>query len=639
MADWEEVLWVNKLNKWSQPLQDAVTNAVLGVKIYSPQLPAGLGPAPELNIGTATIKIHGKGTSQVPFQIVGCDSQGDKIGYDSQGEEVTELNDDMPVIHGTSTGVMAPEEIKNLEDGTIINEIWGPFQDSSQKKREDIGIFHVGPGCFVKISGLHLVQDAVTNHGSATIANVVDNTQPSSLTVSNCRIRTIATAAISVRSYVDSTAPAKHDVAIRGCHVIGLPDPALIPDPTKKRGNYSSVNLGYWGRKPLSVSTFKVSGCILESLFLGVAVWYVSGDSNSMFLVAGNDIGIGKGYDGKGNDGTAVGVSFSSNPKTFTNPKTLKDVTPPASFPHGTIAIIENNMRIGRYMSGPGAAGILISADKDPQVRTIVSHNAICMALMALPSDDPKASFENVRGITYRQSAAFTEPNNFACNVTADIHNNSISLSPPAAKAPGYGIYLGPFSHLVRVTDNRLKEMTASTALIGVVDKSASRNILVGNEFGKLSNGAKAGILCDGSENSITENDFTASEIGWTIGDGKTDQVCIKLGPNSKKNLAVLKQTEVPGGTVANSQWINELNVVAGSSDENIVIVIPEFELVPIISQISPEAWVNFVMYYLEDLKLAIRQWPISPPGPPATLRRISQLKREVLTNLAKAGD
>jgi hypothetical protein len=409
--------------------------------------------------------------------------------------------------------------------------------------------------------------------------------------------------------------------------VIGRPA-ATNSDPKALLGNYSSVNLGYWGSNPLGVSTFKVSGCILESLYLGVAVWYVSGDSNSMFLVAGNDIGIGKGYDGTGNDGTAVGVSFISYPKT------LQGVTPPASLPHGAIAIIENKMRIGRYMPGLGAAGTVVWADKDPQVRTIVSHNAICMALPSADSNPPEA----VRGIAYKQSAAFTEPTNFACNVTADIHNNSISLSSPAAKVPGYGIYLGEFSHLVRVTDNQLKQMTASTALIGV-DTTASRNIVVGNEFGKLSSTGKAGILCDGSENSISENDFTASGIAGKAGVATTDQVCIKLGAGSKKNLAVLKQTEVPGGTMANSQWINEPNLIPGSSEENVVKVIPEFQLAPIISQVSPEAWIDVVMYYLEDLKLSIRQWQISPPGPPVTLKRISQLKREVLANLAKAGD
>lgn len=568
---------------WDEDIQKAIDKATQGVRIHNCANPdvsrwrgrrSGIA---DFDIGINTInitnEIRNRGSLDKPFEIVGI------IG---ENEEIEALRDDMPTIRGTSTAFLV-----------------------AGKECKDVGIFHIGPGCFVKISGLHLIQDVVTDHGSATIANLVDNNMGSSLAVSSCKIRTIATAAISVRSNVAleaSPAPA-HDITISDCEVTGIEGTGGKPGA----GNFSSVNLGYWGRHPLEVSTFQVSGCNLNSLKLGAAVWYVSGHSDSMFLVAGNKIGTGNV------EGTAVGVSFISYPI---------DAEHPISLPHGTIAIVENEMKIGTYLPKMGAAGGLVWAHNVPRVRTIISHNTIEMVLAKTNSADPY-----VCGIAYEQLQETTlDKFNSAHSVSADIHNNSVSSL--LWEAPRYGIKLGNYAHLVRITDNQLSQFAASTALIQI-NENASRNIVVGNTFGSLSSSGEAGMICNGSENSICDNDFSESGIP---GGGK--KVCVRLGEHSKDNLVVLKHTDIPKGTDPKLQIVNP------DASANIVKVIPEFQLASAIRQSRSEAWWDRIKGSLLELQFALEHVRPEPsPGPPVARRTISRLRQEQVANVAKAGD
>jgi hypothetical protein len=338
------------------------------------------GGSPAFDIGVNTIKVK-KGTSEAPFTI-------------------TIVGEREPVIQGASPGLLT-------------------------QNPEDCGIFYIGPWCSVEISGLNLqhkippyAADAKAGHGSATIANLVDNAQISYLHISNCKIDTNATAAISLRSDSKSLSgepwPVREnnrDFRISGCTVTGRPNLPVNPDPTTfyYAGNFSSVNLGYWGKMPLDMarSKFEVSDCTFDSLFLGVAVWNVRSDASSTFLVKGNNIGMGI----EGQPGTAMGVSFIG-----------KQV--PIVLPKGTIDILDNKMRIGRYLkplSEAGAVGVLVRVNEGPQTTVTIKSNTI---EMALPKPDTPPKYAG--GIVYEQISTGDEQGSQAQGATTTIKGNAV---------------------------------------------------------------------------------------------------------------------------------------------------------------------------------------------------------------------
>lgn len=580
----------------------AITDSIV---FYNKPDPNGLTPfeGPWVDLKGNTIKVKHKGKNKnESFTILGKDS------YDN---EITSISNDMPLIKGVSGGLMEP-----------IDGKWGPQQDTVEEKREDIGIFHIGPGCFVKISGLHLVHEIPKygpkefGHSSATIANFLDNSQASSLNVNNCDIATNATTAISLRSDsvpepnpVPVPNPYGHRIEICGCTVTGKPNTGILA------GNYSSVNLGYWGKAPLDMraGSFEVKACTLDSLYLGVAVWWVRADSASMFLVAGNNLAISQGP--KGHKGMAIGVSFISWPETAA-----------VGLAAGTIAILENTMRVGQYL-GPGAAGILVRVEGDSKARTttVISGNVIDMPLRKTGDVD---SYRYRDGIVYESKGK----SDVTHNVGAYIHNNSISVTDPPEKLPKHGIYLGDYACLACVKDNGLKWLKVDEALIQI-GGGASRNTFVGNALGRLSDQGVAGILCDGSQNSFCDNNFSQSEIpGWAISEaGKVGKVCIKLGDESQDNVVILDKN-VPAGTVPEKQYLP-----APCTKGNMVVVIPEFRVASIAGQAPAGAFYaaqTFVAYWLGDY-MGLR--PV--PSPLLVEQLTSQVKLEEVAELAKAVD
>jgi hypothetical protein len=300
---------------------------------YKPQ-PYDLGPL--------TIKVTDKNK---PLAITGLDQNGKKVTKNQP--------DIMPSIRGTSAGRM------------------------TDQNPTDCGIFFIGPGCSLEMNGLRLIHDipaypAGSGHGSATVANLVDNTKESSLTITNCAIETNATTAINIRSDTDRGAvpvnkPVNH-IKVCDCQVTGKINQGVMA------GNYSSISLGFWGAKPLDMrnAAFEVSGCSLKSLVFGVAVWKVLSDSKSKFLVANNQVGP-----------TSVGVSFLHRPNK------AGEI---AVFPEGEIDIRDNAINLAKYFDLPenagepnmGAAGIIVRASSIAD-KTTIKDNKIDMTQLLKP--------------------------------------------------------------------------------------------------------------------------------------------------------------------------------------------------------------------------------------------------------------
>lgn len=344
--------------------------------------------AAAFDVGQQTIKIK-NGSSGAPFKI--------KI-----------VGDNKPVIQGTSFGLLDPNG-------------------------ENCGIFYIGPWCSVDIRGLHLLHQIPNYgpgqlaHGSATIANLVDNKQESYLDVSDCEIETNATTAISVRSnsaLIQSVAPGKHDVTVRDCAVTGRTNAGGYYS-----GNYSSLNLGFWGKAPLDMragSRLEVKNCTLNSLFLGVAVWNVLSDLTSTFQISENRIGTGN------NDGTALGVSLICKQAHPTDPIVL---------PKGNMNILDNTMKIGKYLkpaADAGAVGVLVRVGQGPKTKvTIRGNGSVPETKVTIRGNDidmelppPDTTYKYMSGIVYEQIVTKVESPDFVESPTADIKNNAVYTLP-----------------------------------------------------------------------------------------------------------------------------------------------------------------------------------------------------------------
>lgn len=526
-------------------IQNEIDDADDGVYIHNRRRPAYSQFVPPKEV--PNIKVKNKGTKYKPFKIIGIDSNVNKVDH---------VCKDMPTIKGTSPTIMGADDASS----------------------QNCGVFCIGPGCFVEICGLHLVHEIGLSsypsdiegsaHGSSTIANLVDEKE-SSLTISNCYIETYATAAISVRSDTSPGGLGMHNVSVQGCTVTGKRPPGSTDILDKMiAGNYSSVNLGYWGKYPLdmSKSIVEISGCTLNSLFFGVVGMNVTGDSESVFMVAGNSIGTGP-------EGIALGVSFLSDP-----------YSPVVALPKGTIAILENTIKVGRYLALAGAAGIVVHVkmDMDPsdeetveehQRRTIVRGNRIDIQVPATSDTYPYSD-----GIIYQYETKLLPADvskypdvekDSVQGVTAYIDSNELySSQTPSAGGPEYGIHLGPCAHLVRVTNNQL---TGFKALFPIyISETACRNVFVGNVLSKLTPKGFSGIHCDGSQNSFVDTDFKESGILGLKSAGGA--VCITFGENSDENVAVLEPKYVPDGTDPEDQYKPN-----PAQKHNVVVVLPEF--------------------------------------------------------------
>lgn len=521
------------------------------------------------------------------------------LGLDDHGNEVKGLGVGMPIIRGSSTNVVM-DQTNNV-----------------------CGILTIAPGKFVTIRGLHLKHEVLTEHGSATIFNQVDNAQASSLTIENCKIETMATTAISVMCIsVASGSKKPHNVRVRGCQVTGETKDSAIEE--QNQGNFSSLNLGAGGVEPLEMSgsTFEISACILDSIILGVAAWNVRGDDSSLFLIAGNAIGEGArspmiGVNNGTYFGTGIGVSFFSPWETL-------DVSP-----NGTIAILGNRFKIGRYFAPfvdgarvmVGAAGVLVKTEKDPPLRTIICRNIIDMDLPDFKMVSPSSALY-LDGIYYgcetpQPGPASSAEGGGAQSVTGFIHDNEISsdTASPADTQLVTGIHLGPGAHLVRATDNQLNQLKVQ------VDSNASRNIFVGNNFAKLAQEPDAAILCDGSQNSFCENDFTDSEI---TGSNSGKAVCVKLCLNSCGNVVILEHKNVPSGPDGpdpEHQWTDESTHIAATDEKNVVVVIPDYGDSP---NLISDRWEVLYQAFKEFQFRTRHTWPIPRPGPPVAPKKIA---------------
>jgi len=335
------------------------------------------------DLGPQTIKITNK---NVPLTIIGLDQNGKKVKQNTPGM--------MPAIRGTSAGLLTGQNPK------------------------DCGIFSIGPGCSVEMNGLRLIHeipnyaDNAMAHGSATIANLVDNTKESSLTLTNCAIETNATTAISIRSDTARGAaplnkPVNH-IKVCDCQVTGKANTGIVG------GNYSSINLGYWGKAPLDMrhANFEISGCTINSSVFGMIVGNVLGDSKSRFDVTKNQVGL-----------TAFGVCFMSRPNVATN------------LAKGDINILNNTIKIEKYLDmpenpgepGAGAAGILVrvsSVEDGQKVKTTIKSNQIDMT--NLPK--PLVNYKYNQGIVYELVPPVAQPE-LLKDVTYHESQNTVLLA------------------------------------------------------------------------------------------------------------------------------------------------------------------------------------------------------------------
>ncbi len=331
------------------------------------------------DIGPQTIKL-----TKTPLNI---------IGLDQRDQQVNKLNPAaMPTIRGTSPGLL------------------------TSPNPSDCGIFHIGPGCSVEMNGLRLIHEippyAGLGHGSATVANLVDNTRESSLTITNCAIETNATAAINVRSdTAGARVPPKKPVnciRVCDCQVTGKTNQGIVA------GNFSSINLGFWGQVPVDMRNgeFEVRGCTFNSLVFGVLVWKVLGDSKSKYLVTGNHVG-----------NLAAGVSFIFKPNRAGETVVL---------PKGDISITDNTFKIGRYLDMPenagepmfGAAAILVrvsSVEDGQRVTTTIRDNHIDMTDL-LPTS---VTYKYKDSIVYELVPPVAQPGLLE-DITCDIKHNEI---------------------------------------------------------------------------------------------------------------------------------------------------------------------------------------------------------------------
>lgn len=342
------------------------------------------------DIGPQTIKL-----TNTPLRI---------IGLDQDGKKADKLNlEAMPAIRGTAPGLLTGQN------------------------PSDCGIFFIGPGCSVEMSGLRLIHEipsygGARGHGSATIANLVDNIQESSLTITNCTLETNATAAINIRSdTAPKAAPANKPVnciRISDSQVTGKTNQGIMA------GNFSSISLGFWGKVPVDMRNgeFEVRGCTLNSLVFGVPVWKVLCDSHSKFLVTDNELG-----------NLPCGVSFIFKPN---------QAGEPVSLPKGEISITDNTLTIGTFLDMPenmgepkpfGAAGILVrvsSVEDGQKAKVTIRDNHIDMTHL------PQASvtYKYIEGIVYELVPPVAQPN-LLKSVTCHIHNNVV-LQPVAAAPP-----------------------------------------------------------------------------------------------------------------------------------------------------------------------------------------------------------
>ena len=340
------------------------------------------------DIGPNTLKITDKKNI---FRIVGLDQDGKKIKEKKP--------DMMPAIRGTSAGLMNP--------------VPGSGQDP-----KDTGIFYIGPGCSVEMSGLRLIHEIppygpdVLAHGSTTIASLTDNTQESALNIANCAIETNATTAISIRSDIaPGAAPPKQPVShigVSDCLVKGKTNTGMLG------GNYSSINLGFWGKAPLDMrkATFEMNGCTLDWSVFGVIVGKVLADSNSKFLVTGNTIGP-----------TAFGVCcmFRANVPNEA-----------AVFAKGHIDIAGNTIQVEKYLPLPenlgenkmGAAGIIVrvsSVEDGQKTKTTIKDNEIDMTKLPTSTENYKYR----QGIVYELVPPVAQPE-LLKDVTSHIDHNTI---------------------------------------------------------------------------------------------------------------------------------------------------------------------------------------------------------------------
>ena len=340
------------------------------------------------DIGPRIIKIANK---KQPLVITGLDPDGKKVNKNQPGI--------MPAIRGTAAGLLdfAPN---------------------------DCGVFYIGPGCPVEMNGLRLIHEippyggGVLAHGSATIVDLADNTQLSSLTLTNCFFETNASTAISVRSDTARGAvplnKAVNHIKISDCQVTGRINTGILG------GNFAGIDLGYWGTVPLDMRSgvFEMNGCTLEQSVLGILAWKVLADSNSKFNVTRNYIGP-----------TAFGVSLIFRPNVAGETVVL---------PCGDINILDNTIRLEKYLDLPenpgepkaGAVGILVrvsSAADGQKVNTTIKGNEIDMT--KLPP--PHFPYKTIQGILYELVPPVAKPE-LLNHVKYHESHNTVALRPAA---------------------------------------------------------------------------------------------------------------------------------------------------------------------------------------------------------------
>lgn len=334
------------------------------------------------DIGPQTIKL-----AHTPLTITGLDRDGKPVKNNRL--------DLMPSIRGTSAGLLT-----------------GP-------NPADCGIFHIGPGCSVEMNGLHLLHEippygaSDKAHGSATIANLANNTQESSLKLKYCAIETNATTAISVRSdtapaAVPANNPVNH-IEVRNCQVNGKMNTGSLG------GNYSAINLGFWGNAPLDLrkARFEMSNCVLDWSVFGINVWKVLADSHSKLEITRNRVGA-----------TAFGALLLFRPNRPGESVVL---------PKGDIDIVDNIIKIDRYLKLPenlgepmmGAAGIIVrvsSAEDGEKVKISIQKNEIDMTKLPPPT----VPYKYDQPIVYELVPPVANPRmlkNVICHID---HNNEL---------------------------------------------------------------------------------------------------------------------------------------------------------------------------------------------------------------------
>jgi hypothetical protein len=179
-------------------------------------------------------------------------------------------------------------------------------------------------------------------------------------------------------------------------------------------GNYSSINLGYWGKAPLDMrhANFEISGCTINWSVFGMIVGNVLGDSKSRFDVTKNQVGL-----------TAFGVCFMSRPNVATN------------LAKGDINILNNTIKIEKYLDmpenpgepGAGAAGILVrvsSVEDGQKVKTTIKSNQIDMT--NLPK--PLVNYKYNQGIVYELVPPVAQPE-LLKDVTYHESQNTVLLA------------------------------------------------------------------------------------------------------------------------------------------------------------------------------------------------------------------